>query len=108
MPKSFQRVATLANYLNNGEDATEETVSEIIAATANGRTLVYTDAIRGTIGFIDIADSRRPQPLGTLALDPNPDDDRLQPDVGGHAREPLRPGRRRHTSGRLRRTRAAR
>jgi hypothetical protein len=72
---SFQRIATLGNYLNNGEDADEETVSEIIAATANGRTLVYTDAIRGAIGLIDIANPARPQPLGTLALDSDPDDD---------------------------------
>ena len=73
--KSFQRIATLGNYLNNGADAADETVSEIIAATANGRTLVYTDAIRGTIGLIDITNPSNPQPLGTLPLDPDPDDD---------------------------------
>jgi hypothetical protein len=73
--KSFQRIATFGNYLNNGPDAADETVSEIIAATANGRTLVYTDAIRGTIGFIDISNPSNPQPLGTLPLDPDPDDD---------------------------------
>ena len=73
--KSFQRIATLGNYLNNGADAADETVSEIIAATANGRTLVYTDAIRGTIGFIDITNPSNPQPLGTLPLDTDPDDD---------------------------------
>ena len=73
--KSFQRIATLGNYLNNGSDAADETVSEIVAATANGRTLVYTDAIRGTIGLIDISNPSKPQPLGTLPLDPDPDDD---------------------------------
>jgi hypothetical protein len=73
--KSFQRIATLGNYLNNGSDAADETVSEIIAATANGRTLIYTDAIRGTIGFIDISHPSNPQPFGTLSLDPDPDDD---------------------------------
>ena len=73
--KSFQRVATLGNYLNNGTDAADETVSEIVAATADGNTLVYTDAIRGTIGFIDITDPGNPQPLGTVVLDPDPDDD---------------------------------
>jgi hypothetical protein len=72
---SFQRVATLGNYLNNGPDAGDETVSEIIAATADGQTLVYTDAIRGTIGLIDITDPSTPLPLGTLALDPDPADD---------------------------------
>jgi hypothetical protein len=72
---SFQRVATLGNYLNNGPDAAAETVSEIIAATANGRTLVYTDAVRGTIGFIDITDPSSPLPLGNLPLDPDPADE---------------------------------
>jgi len=72
---SFKRVATLGNYLNNGADAGEETVSEIIAATANGNTLVYTDAVRGTIGFINITNPSSPLPLGTLVLDPNLADD---------------------------------
>jgi hypothetical protein len=73
--RSFQRIATLGNYLNNGDDAADETVSEIIAATANGRTLAYTDAIRGTVGFIDITVPSHPVPLGTLPLDPDPADD---------------------------------
>ena len=73
--RSFQRIATLGNYLNNGDDAADETVSEIIGATANGRTLVYTDAIRGTIGFIDITNPAQPTPLGTFPLDADPDDD---------------------------------
>jgi hypothetical protein len=71
---SFQRVATLGNYLNNGADAADETVSEIIAATANGRLLVYTDAIRGAIGFIGITNPSNPTPLGTLPLDSDPTD----------------------------------
>jgi hypothetical protein len=66
--RSFQRVATLGNYLNNGADGDEETVSEIVAATADGRTLVYTDAVRGTIGLIDITDPSDPQPLGTFPV----------------------------------------
>lgn len=73
--KSFQRVGTFANYQNNGADGAEETVSEIIASTADGRTLVYTDGVRGTVGLIDITNPARPQPKGTIPLDPNPDDD---------------------------------
>ena len=68
---SFQRIATLGNYLNNGEDGDEETVSEIVAATADGMTLVYTDAVRGTIGFIDITNPSNPQPLGTFPVGPD-------------------------------------
>ena len=42
---SFQRVGTFANYKNAAVG--DETVSEIIAATEDGRTLIYTDALRG-------------------------------------------------------------
>ena len=42
---SFRRASTLANYLNNKpKKIGEETVSEIIAATHDGMTLVYTDS----------------------------------------------------------------
>jgi hypothetical protein len=42
---SFQRVSTLANYHNNGPaNIDETTVSEIVAATRDGKTLVYTDS----------------------------------------------------------------
>lgn len=71
---SFQRVGTFANYRN--ASIGEATVSEIVAATADGRTLVYTDRERGTIGFIDIADPALPGAAGTVALDPDPGDDR--------------------------------
>lgn len=70
---SFRRVGTFANYTNATLD--EPTVSEIVAATADGRTLVYTDAVRGTVGFIDITHPESPQPGGTLDLDPDPSDD---------------------------------
>ncbi len=67
----FQRVGTFANYLNNA-DIGDQTVSEIVAATADGMTLVYTDAVGGLIGFIDITNPQSPQPLGTVAVDPDP------------------------------------
>lgn len=73
--KSFQRVGTFADYRNNGANGADETVSEIIASTADGRTLVYTDGVRGTVGLIDITNPGRPQPRGIITLDPNPDDD---------------------------------
>ena len=67
----FQRVGTFANYLNNA-DIGDQTVSEIVAATADGMTLVYTDAVGRQIGFIDITYPQDPQPLGTVAVDPDP------------------------------------
>ena len=66
--KSFQRVGTFANYRNN-PSAASETVSEIIAATADGRTLVYTDGVMGEIGFIDITNPSQPQPGGKFAFE---------------------------------------
>ncbi len=70
---SFQRVGTFANYKN--APIGETTVSEIVAATADGRTLIYTDAERGTIGFIDITNPAAPTAGGTIVLDPDPTDD---------------------------------
>jgi len=70
---SFQRVGTFANYKN--ASIGETTVSEIVAATADGKTLVYTDADRGTIGFIDITNPAAPTAGGTVVLDPDPADD---------------------------------
>lgn len=71
--KSFQRVSTLANYLNNGfADIGEETVSEIVAATKDGTTLVYTDSPLEQVGFVDITDPANPLPAGTVALDGEP------------------------------------
>ncbi|NVK43610.1 MAG: esterase-like activity of phytase family protein [Oceanospirillaceae bacterium] len=69
---SFQRVSTLANYLNNGDAIGEETVSEIVAASRDGMTLIYTDSPMEQIGFVDITDPAMPQPAGTLALNGEP------------------------------------
>ena len=62
---SFQRVGTFAIYSNNPSRDTT-TVAEIVAATADGKTLVYTDALRGAVGFIDITNPSNPQGTGTL------------------------------------------
>ena len=67
--RSFQRIATFANYLNNGPAGRgDQTVSEIIAATADGRTLVYTDALMGAIGLIDITNPANPAPGGKVSF----------------------------------------
>ena len=70
-PKSFERIATLANFAGNAE-AGDSTVAEIIASTANGRTLVYTDGSRQEIGFIDITKPHLPVPAGKLAVGGEP------------------------------------
>jgi len=69
--QSFQRIATLANYLNNA-DIADETVSEINAATKDGMTLIYTDSPLEQIGFIDITDPASPEPAGKLDVGGEP------------------------------------
>jgi hypothetical protein len=70
---SFQRVSTLANYKNNGAaNIGTTTVSEIIAATRDGKTLVYTDSPGGQIGFVDITNPANPTPTGVLAMGGEP------------------------------------
>lgn len=70
---SFQRVSTLANYRNNGAaNIGNTTVSEIIAATRDGKTLVYTDSPGNQIGFVDISDPANPLPTGVVALGGEP------------------------------------
>lgn len=66
----FNRIASFPVALN-APDA-EETSSEIIAATEDGMTLVYSDSPGGGIGFIDISDVNAPKPAGYVALDAEP------------------------------------
>ncbi|MGE0679468.1 MAG: esterase-like activity of phytase family protein [Candidatus Binatia bacterium] len=70
---SFQRVSTLANYRNNGTaHIGETTVSEIVAATHDGKTLVYTDSPGEQIGFVDISNPAKPAPTGVVPLNGEP------------------------------------
>lgn len=73
-PTSFNRIATfnvIAN-LPEGADAAKKTVAEIVAATEDGKTLVYTDSPGNRIGFVDITDAAAPKPAGTVALGGEP------------------------------------
>lgn len=55
---NFNRIASFPVVKNmaEGADTTRETSPEIIAATADGMTLVYTDSPLGVIGMVDITD----------------------------------------------------
>ncbi|MFW2589690.1 esterase-like activity of phytase family protein [Sagittula sp. SSi028] len=70
----FNRIAAFPTWTNmaEGEDTARETSAEIIAATADGMTLVYTDSPLGVLGRIDITDPAQPKPLGNIALDGEP------------------------------------
>ncbi|MBO9451897.1 esterase-like activity of phytase family protein [Tropicibacter sp. R16_0] len=71
---NFNRIATFPVVRNmaEGEDTSRETSPEIIAATADGMTLVYTDSPLGGIGMIDISDPANPAPLGNLDMGGEP------------------------------------
>ena len=71
---NFNRIATF-NVVDNlpaDADAAKATVAEIITATADGNTLVYTDSPGERIGLIDITDPKAPKAAGTVALGGEP------------------------------------
>ena len=68
--KFFQRIATIPVFENT--DVDEETVAEIVAASKDGNTLIYSDGEFGGVGFVDIKDPHNPKAIGFLALDGEP------------------------------------
>lgn len=66
----FQRVATFPIFQNG--DVDDETVAEIVDATEDGNTLVYTDSELEKLGFVDITDPTNPAPAGTVDLPGEP------------------------------------
>ncbi|NCW05323.1 MAG: alkaline phosphatase, partial [Rhodobacteraceae bacterium] len=71
---NFNRIAAFETTRNMsaGEDLNRESSAEIIAATEDGMTLVYTDSPLGVVGLIDITTPAQPAPLGNVALDGEP------------------------------------
>jgi hypothetical protein len=57
----FNRIAILPTTANMaaGEDLARESSAEIISASEDGMTLVYTDSPLGVIGLVDITDPAR-------------------------------------------------
>ncbi|GAB3619961.1 esterase-like activity of phytase family protein [Glutamicibacter endophyticus] len=64
----FERTATYPVYQNHPEGESAVTAAEISTVSADGRTMIYTDALARQIGFVDISDTGAPQGLGTLSL----------------------------------------
>ncbi len=71
---TFNRIATFATPDNmaEGEDKARPTSAEIISATEDGMTLIYTDSPLGVIGLIDITDPKAPKPLGNIDVGGEP------------------------------------
>ncbi len=70
----FERLATFVVCENTSCDreSVELTAAEIVAASEDGQTLIYTDSPNNSLGFVDIRDPARPQALGAVALDGEP------------------------------------
>ncbi len=67
---TFNRIATFPVYLNT--DISEETVAEIVTASRDGRTLIYTDGKQDKLGFVDIRNPHKPKAAGTIDLSGEP------------------------------------
>lgn len=71
---NFNRIASFATPQNmaEGEDLARPTSAEIISASEDGMTVVYTDSPLGVIGLVDITDPRAPKPLGNIDVGGEP------------------------------------
>ncbi|MEI4485272.1 esterase-like activity of phytase family protein [Frigidibacter sp. MR17.14] len=72
--QTFNRIASfpVTKNMAAGEDTARATSAEIISASEDGMTLVYSDSPLGVLGFVDITDPRDPKPLGNVAMDGEP------------------------------------
>lgn len=68
---NFNRIASFATLYNNA-DASAESSAEIIAASEDGMTLIYTDSPLGVVGLIDITDATNPQAKGNVDMGGEP------------------------------------
>ncbi|QIV85703.1 esterase-like activity of phytase family protein [Glutamicibacter mishrai] len=64
----FERVATYPVYQNHPDGAEGTTAAEISTVSEDGKTLIYSDALSRSVGFVDISDPSNPKGLGLLGL----------------------------------------
>lgn len=71
---TFNRIASFATPMNmaEGEDKARASSAEIISASEDGVTLIYTDSPLGVVGLIDITDPAAPKPLGNIEMGGEP------------------------------------
>lgn len=71
---NFNRVATfpICQQIDPACNTDTETVAEIVAATSDGNTLIYTDGKAENVGFVNISDPTSPTPAGTVSLSGEP------------------------------------
>lgn len=68
--KNFNRVASflVCSQLDANCNIDTETAAEIVAASTDGNTLIYSDSPREVVGFVDISNPNSPATLGVVAL----------------------------------------
>lgn len=68
--RMFNRIATIeaVRMLPPERDKSKRSIAEIVAATADGNTLVYVDGEQNGLGFVDIIDPAAPRPAGFLGM----------------------------------------
>ena len=71
---NFNRIASFATAHNipSNMDRNSESSAEIISASDDGMTLIYSDSPMGGVGMVDIRDPRAPKAAGFVALDGEP------------------------------------
>ncbi|WP_349368263.1 esterase-like activity of phytase family protein [Salinarimonas sp.] len=72
--QTFDRIASfpVPGNLPADADPLTETSAEIITATGDGMTLVYSDSPLEAVGLIDITDPASPKPLGSIPTEGEP------------------------------------
>jgi hypothetical protein len=70
----FNRIATIeaVRMLPGDAARTARSIAEIVAASADGNTLVYVDGGQRGLGFVDITDPANPRPAGFVPLAGDP------------------------------------
>lgn len=70
----FNRIASfaVADNLPDGADRKTVTSAEIVTASGDGNTLVYSDSPMKSIGFVDITDANAPKAGGVLTFEGEP------------------------------------
>lgn len=70
----FNRIASfaVADNLPEGKDKATPTSAEIIAASEDGNTLVYSDSPNKAIGIIDITEAKAPKAAGSVTFEGEP------------------------------------
>lgn len=72
--RSFKRVASFPVCAQVGSscEGDTETAAEIVAASGDGNTLIYSNSPLGAVGFVDITDPAAPAGLGSLDMGGEP------------------------------------